>query len=587
MTKVQRLCCAALGVLAVLSSSTVASFAQKTTEPDLFAVLPASDTLILLDFNRISSDVLPRLLVDERDARALVIALPESNTVDLLDPRALQRLVIGFRYADPKDEKSDFAAVTVAQSSDAGQLPALIRSRGSGKYREQQYAGKTLYITKVESKNVMPALEWAIVALDANTLIFGDPNYVRSSVDVSTGNGATASADLVAAVKRNPQAFVSAAGLLPPALTSATSQQLGMGNFSQLLSSLKRFSATIETIPVGMEIAVKLDATSAEQSKSLADVLGALKTLAVSAGSGKTNRDRMARDLLKGLVISTAGAELQIRDEVTQATVNELAKQFGAQMYFSQGLAQAELGNSAAAIVKYDKAIALEPNEATTFINRGKAHASKGELDAALADYDKAISLDPESALAYNNRCFTRDKKGDFDAAIADCDKSIALDPTFAYPYNNRGFAYAAQGKYEKALPDYDKAIALDAENVFAYQNRGDVRLHQENLNGAITDYDKAITLNAKSFEAYNGRALAHYYKGEFDQALADFDKAIGLNPNFAEAYGNRALSLLAVRKDSQAEQDLKKCFELNERLRIVFEPLVEEAKKARPSKHY
>ena len=145
MTKLQGHCSSALGLLAILCISTAVSLAQRpressstttstktsTADPvqiDPFAVLPASDVLIVLDLKRFTSDVVPRLLVDEPEARALVVVPPK--TIELLDPRAIQRFIAGFRYSNPQNEKSDFEVVTVAQSSEAGKLPALIRAGG-------------------------------------------------------------------------------------------------------------------------------------------------------------------------------------------------------------------------------------------------------------------------------------------------------------------------------------------------------------------------------------------------------------------------------------------------------------------------
>jgi Flp pilus assembly protein TadD len=522
MYKVKSHCSSALGLLAVICISTAASLAQTPKESiDPFAVLPASDALIVLDLKRFSSDVIPRLLVDDPDARALVIASADPKTIDLLDPRAIQRLVAGFRYTTQQNEKtpSDFAVVAIAQSSEAGQLPALIRSRGSGKYREQQYGGKTLFITKVEQPGPASQAtmatgsdEWAIVALDAKTLVFGDPIYVRSSIDLTTGKGKTVSAELVTAAKRNPNALFSAAGALPPS-SMFGGQQFTNTDLGHMLSSLKQFDASVEPIPPGWKVAVTLTTTSPEQTKSLVDVLAAFKTLFVSVGPTKTKQEKVARDLIKGVMISSEGSEVKIRNEIPQASVNELAKQYGARMYFNQGVAHGLKGEPEAAIAEYEKSIRLDPDNASVFVNRGKARATKGDLDNAVVDYDKAISMDPDYALAYNNRCFAQLKKENFDAAIVDCGKAIALEPTFAYAYNNRGLAFASQGKLDKAMPDYDKSIALDGENIFAYQNRGDARLKTGNWDGAVADFEKCISIDAKSAEAYNGRGVALYTK--------------------------------------------------------------------------
>jgi len=608
MIKVQRQCLSVVGLLIILYISTAVSHAQKpgesssTTAIDPFAVLPAADALMVVDLKRFSSDLVPQLLINEPDARALVIVSPDPKTIELLDPRAIQRLIAGFRYNEKNP--SDFDVVTVAQSSDAGQLPNLIRSRGSGKYREQQYAGKLLFITLLETDAKEKATvtssdqtEWAIVALDANTLVFGSPAYVRASVDLSTGKGTAVSVELVAAVKRNSKAMLSAAGLFPPALISA-GQQMGNSDLNNMLSSLKRFYASVEHIPAGLQFVVTLNTATPEQTKSLVDVIGAFKTLLTNVAPGRTRQEKVARDLIKGVAVSAGGTEVQIRGEVTQASVDELAKQYAARIYFSQGLFQKQQGDLDAAIVEYGKAIILDPDNANAFINRGNARTDKGAFDIAIADFDKAISLVPDSELAYNDRCFARLKQGDFDAAIVDCDKAIALDPGDPFPYNNRGFAFASQGKFDKALSDYDKSIALNAENNFAYQNRGDARIKTGNWDGAIADYEKCISFNARSAEAYNGLGLARYHKGELDQALADFntsiaindkndlvysnrgylrnrkgdrfgamadfDKAIALNPKSAEAYNGRGLTRYFQKEFDQAIADFDRAIALN-----------------------
>lgn len=571
MTKLQTHCRSALGLLATLCLSTTVSLAQQTPI-DPFTVLPASDTLLVLDLKRVSTELVSRLLVNEPDARALVIALPDPKTIDLLDPRAIQHVVVAFHYTNPQNEKtaSDFNVVTVAQSSEAAQLPTLIHNRRPGKYREEQYAGKTIYITKPEqTEPKTDDTEWAIMALDANTLVFGNPAYVRSTIDITTGKSTNVSAELVAAVKRNPKAVLSAAGLFPTSLLSS-GQELANSDFSHILSSLKQFYASVELIPSGLEVAVTLHTTSPEQSKSVVDLLGAFKTLYMNFRAAKTGQDKITRDLMKGLVISAVGTEVQIKDEITQASVDEFAKQFASGMYFSQGLVQSERDPDAA-IAEYDKAITLDSNNANTFVNRGKARANKGLLEAAIADYDKATSLEPDHVMAYNNRCYTRVKKGDFEAAIVDCDKAIALAPTFAYPYNNRGLAFASLGKLDKAIPDYDKSLALDGENIYAYQNRGDARLQMGNWDGAIADFEKAISINAKSAEAYNGRGLARYYKGELDQALADYNKALSLEPNAAVTYNNRALALEGKGNLDQAMADYDKSIALNDKDDVVY----------------
>ena len=62
---------------------------------------------------------------------------------------------------------------------------------------------------------------------------------------------------------------------------------------------------------------------------------------------------------------------------------------------------------------------------------------------AAILDYDEAIRLDPNDALAYYNRGYDKGELRRYAAAIADYDEAIRLDPNDAHAYFNRGYAKA------------------------------------------------------------------------------------------------------------------------------------------------
>ena len=59
--------------------------------------------------------------------------------------------------------------------------------------------------------------------------------------------------------------------------------------------------------------------------------------------------------------------------------------------------------------------------------NRGYAYNETGDYDKAIADCDKAIELDPEDATAYRSRGDAYEEKGDYDKAIKDYDMVLQL----------------------------------------------------------------------------------------------------------------------------------------------------------------
>src|SRR5262245_55759150 len=59
--------------------------------------------------------------------------------------------------------------------------------------------------------------------------------------------------------------------------------------------------------------------------------------------------------------------------------------------YFLGGLARYNLGDLAGALADYDRAIALKPDEATTYNNRGLVRSELGDLAGALTDFDQVL----------------------------------------------------------------------------------------------------------------------------------------------------------------------------------------------------
>jgi tetratricopeptide (TPR) repeat protein len=230
--------------------------------------------------------------------------------------------------------------------------------------------------------------------------------------------------------------------------------------------------------------------------------------------------------------------------------------------FVTSGLSNYKKGDIDGAIRDYDKAIELDPNNATAYYYRGMADI---HLSDRIKDYDKAIALKPDFVVAYLNRSLERNFKGDFEGSIGDCNKAIELKPDFAPAYDYRGnlkrvngdldgaitdyeksiqlkpddaSAYVgcglvneAKGNLDDAIRDYNKAIELKPTYVAAYYNSGNVKKAKGDFDGAIKDYDKAVELNPKDYSAFNGRAHLHYDKGQWTDALSDFRKSIESNP--------------------------------------------------------
>jgi tetratricopeptide (TPR) repeat protein/S1-C subfamily serine protease len=257
-------------------------------------------------------------------------------------------------------------------------------------------------------------------------------------------------------------------------------------------------------------------------------------------------------------------AAIAIHDEIVR-------KQPQAYTYNNRGNAKSDLGNHQAAIVDYDRAIALNPKYTQAYSNRGAAKSALGNHQAAIIDLDRAIALNPKFTYAYNNRGLAKSDLGNKQEAIIDYDRAIALESKFSQAYSNRGAAKSALGNHQAAIADLDRAIAIDPKFANAYNNRGLAKFNMGNKQAAIVDYDRAIAIDPKYAIPYYNRGVAKYELGNKQAAISDFDRAIAIDPKYANAYNNRGLAKSDLGDLQSAIIDLDRAIALNPKYATAY----------------
>ena len=103
----------------------------------------------------------------------------------------------------------------------------------------------------------------------------------------------------------------------------------------------------------------------------------------------------------------------------------------------------ASLGRHADAVTCLDRAIALEPLNATALTHRGVALHAIGRYEDALRDYDRALAVDPDRAETLANRAAVLHAMLRFEGALASCDAALRISPDHVEALANRGAARA------------------------------------------------------------------------------------------------------------------------------------------------
>ncbi|RWD63339.1 tetratricopeptide repeat protein [Mesorhizobium sp.] len=208
-------------------------------------------------------------------------------------------------------------------------------------------------------------------------------------------------------------------------------------------------------------------------------------------------------------------------------------------IYYARGMARADSKDYAGAIADFDEALKLDPGNSDYAVARKAAGAAKGENQAAMAEtapdpvalaaalergdasyrkrkydraateYSRAVALAPNEPSTYSARARARLQKGDLDGALADVNRALEIDPSYITAYHTRALILIKKREPEKAIADYNRAIEMKPDNASLYFGRGSTWYSIGDFDRAAADLDRALRLDPKSEMARQGRKLA------------------------------------------------------------------------------
>jgi len=139
--------------------------------------------------------------------------------------------------------------------------------------------------------------------------------------------------------------------------------------------------------------------------------------------------------------------------------------------YVGLARAQQKLFKNDLAVVNYNEAIKIDPNDYELYIQRGKIKIAKLEFQEAILDFNQSIGVNDKNPDAFYQRGLINKKLGQFPAALNDFNQAILLNDRDANTIAGRAACYFAMGKYADAVRDYKNAVALRPdEKEFAKQ---------------------------------------------------------------------------------------------------------------------
>jgi tetratricopeptide (TPR) repeat protein len=206
-----------------------------------------------------------------------------------------------------------------------------------------------------------------------------------------------------------------------------------------------------------------------------------------------------------------------------------------------------------------DAAIKRGDNSSSIYMIRGGAKVSTVmHLADGIRDLDRAISLDPKNASAHIHRgrgLLYLDRISD---ALLDLNVALELHSGDASWFGLRGLAYVKIGNPEAAIADFNQAEEGGLKDNFLYYRRGLAYAMTRDFAKAEADAIRAIRLRPSDAGQLFLRSAIRYALSRADDAEADYKAVQDQNPDLAAAFPHPSKlpfkELAAVRLRHMAE---------------------------------
>jgi tetratricopeptide (TPR) repeat protein len=198
------------------------------------------------------------------------------------------------------------------------------------------------------------------------------------------------------------------------------------------------------------------------------------------------------------------------------------------------GMALERMGHLHKALVTYERAFELDPEDPELLINLGLTAWNLKLTEGAARMFQLYIAACPDSPLGYNNLGSVQSDMGRPDIAIEILRNAINKLPGEAILWNSLATVLAEEGKAEESVIFYHEAARLEPNFARAYHNLGYAYQHLSQCDKGLAAYDRALELvvdPAERIETLHSRSICLIALGQLKGGWREYE--IRNNPRF------------------------------------------------------
>ncbi len=207
------------------------------------------------------------------------------------------------------------------------------------------------------------------------------------------------------------------------------------------------------------------------------------------------------------------------------------------------------------------QALALDDSLPVAHSLLGGVYAQKQQYDQALAEGERAIALDPNNADSYVLHANILNLAGRPEEAIRMIEQAMRLSPHYQPVFLIQlGWAYRLAGRYAEAVATLKEFLRRSPNLSAAYNQLAASYLQQwafqlsqdpQTLEQALAAAQRVLALGDASGHITLG--YVYLWQKQYEPALVEMERAIALDPNVADGYAFLAETLSRVGRSEEA----------------------------------
>jgi TolB-like protein/Tfp pilus assembly protein PilF len=209
------------------------------------------------------------------------------------------------------------------------------------------------------------------------------------------------------------------------------------------------------------------------------------------------------------------------------------------------------------------KAIALDDSLPTAHSLLSTNYALKQQYDQATIEWERAIALDSNNADSYAWQAEALLVAGRSEEALQAVEQAMRRNPRYPFWYLvNLGWAYHNTGRYAEAITTLKEASSRSPNHIPAHSFLASSYLWQwiaqqspdtQTLEPAVAAGQRALALHDSLYWNHIYLGYIYLYQQQYDQALAEMERGVTLAPTEAGSYAGLAEVLSRVGRTEDA----------------------------------